>query len=414
MLSACVEAKMSRWGANRLVDIVTEDGTVGIRAVLFFPTIGRARFRVSRLARAVRVVILAVLILFYLDVLLCLILAAESDLVTASVTKDGLELVSKLRVALALLESATAENVVAVHVENVLDGSDAAGLPAHGGAGGDVPKLERLVVAHVAFVIVLKDVLLLIGDLVEFLDGLAALAQGQKGCYSKSGGLVSREFDEVVLGELLKHGSEDFLLLGSALNAVAVLLDEDVGDVDTTIVLQAVRPNLVVLGVLGSEGIIKLVSDDLDVHAVKHGVADGGEPAALVERTGVVARDLGSPVIDQVKVPDAADDSDSSLAVLDHDDLGKTVDGLGVSLLPVEDLLAESIDAGLEMTVVELIDMAKFLVKMSGTTGRVRDSEGKGGRGWPKGFGIGRFGTLTPRRSDGLELLGKLRRGRHC
>lgn len=410
MLSACVEAKMSRWGVNRLVDIVTEDGTVVVRAVLFF-LIGRARFSVSRLARAIGVLFLDVLL--FLVVLLCVILAAESDLVATSVTKDGLELVSKLGVALALLESATAENVVAVHVENVLDSSNAAGLPAHGGPGGDVPKLERLVVAHVAFVVVLENVFLLIGDLVEFLDGLAALAQGQKGCYSKSGSLESREFDEVLLGELLKHGSEDFLLLGSALNAVAVLLDEDVGDVDTTIVLQAVGPNLVILGVLGSEGIVKLVSDDLDVHAVKHGVANGGKPAALVERTGVVAGDLGSPVVDQVKVPDAADDSDSSLAVLDHDDLGKTVDGLGVSLLPVEDLLAESIDADLEMTVVELIDMAKFLVKTSGTTGRVRDSEGKRGRGWPKGCGIGRFGTLTPRRSDGLELLGKLRRGRH-
>lgn len=396
---------------NRLVDIVTEDGTVVIRAVLFFLA-GRARFRVSRLARAVGVLILAILILLYLDVLLCLILAAESDLVTASVTKDGLELVSKLRVALALLELATAENVVAVHVENILDGSDAAGLPAHGGPGSDVPKLERLVVTHVAFVVVLENVFLLIGDLVEFLDGFAALAQGQKGCDAESGSLVSREFDEVLLGELLKHGSEDFLLLGSALNAVAVLLDEDVGDVDT-IVLQAVGPNLVVLGVLGSEGIVKLVSDDLDVHTVEHSVANGGKPAALVERTGVVARDLGSSVVDQVKVPDAADDSDSSLAVLDHDDLGKTVDGLGVGLLPVKDLLAERIDAGLEMTVVELIDIAKFLVKMSGTTGRVRYGESKGGRVWPKGFGIGRFGTLTPRRGDGLELLGKLRRGGH-
>jgi hypothetical protein len=44
--------------------------------------------------------------------------------------------------------------------------------------------------------------------------------------------------------------------------------------------------------------------------------------------------------------------------------------------------------------------------------GGVRDGEWEGDRGWTKG--IGRFRTLTPRGSDGDELLGKLRRGRHC
>jgi hypothetical protein len=46
------------------------------------------------------------------------------------------------------------------------------------------------------------------------------------------------------------------------------------------------------------------------------------------------------------------------------------------------------------------------------TVGGVRDGEWEGDRGWTKG--IGRFRTLTPRGSDGDELLGKLRRGRHC
>jgi hypothetical protein len=295
-------------------------------------------------------------------------------------------------------------------VQNALDSPDAARLPAHGGPGSDVPKLERLVVAHIALVFVLEDVFLLIRSLVEIFDGLAAQAQGQKGCDSESSGFEARELDEVLLGEFLEHGSEDLPLLGSALNAVAVLLDENVGDVDA-LLDRVVVANLVVLGILGSEGVVELVAKELDVHAIKHGVANGGEPGALVKKARVIAGNLGGVVVDQVQVPDTAEDAEGGLAVLDHDDLGKTMESRGVILLPVDDLGTEKIDAVLQSTVVEVINIAKLVVETSVTTGRMRDSEREWGRGWLEG--IGRFSTLTPRGSDGDERLGKLRRGCH-
>lgn len=179
---------------------------------------------------------------------------------------------------------------------------------------------------------------------------------------------MARELDDILLGDLLKHAGKDLLLLGGTLNSIAVLLDEDVSDVDP-LLDRVVVENLEVLGILGSEGIIKLLSEESDMSAVKNGVTNSSEPSTLIERTRIVARNLRRVVVEQMKIPNSTDDTKSGLAVLDHDGFGETMKSFGVMFLPVEEFGAEGIDTVLQSAVVEFVIVAKFVVETSVTTG---------------------------------------------
>jgi hypothetical protein len=342
-------------------------------------------------------------------------LTTHSTLLTTSISQDRLELLSQLSIALVFLDLAAAENVIAVHAQNILARSGAARLPVHGGPGCNVPQLERLVVAHVALVLVFKDVFLLVGDDVEGFGRLSTAFQGRQGVNSEGGRFVTGEMGQGVLGELLDHGSEDLALFDGALDSVAVLLDQDVGDVHAVSDLVVVG-HLEVLGVLSIEGLVKLAAQKTDVHAVEDSVADGSKPGALIKDTRVIAGDLGLVVVDNVKIPDAADNAKSSLAILDDDTLGEAVELVLVVLLIVPDLITDGSDTALETAVVECVSVSEYIPETRASTHGVRDSEAEGAWG---GLGLSSVADLVGSHSapwweDGNELGRKLGRRHDC
>lgn len=174
--------------------------------------------------------------------------------------------------------------------------------------------------------------------------------------------------------------------------------------------------HLEVLGVLSIESLFKLAAQKTDVHAVEDSVADGSKPGALVKDTRVIAGDLGLVVVDKVKIPDAAENTNSSLAILDDDALGEAVELVLVVLLVVTDLFTDGSDTALETAVVKSVSVSEYLPEMRASTQGVRDSETEGAWGRLRLSGVADLvgSDSAPWWENGDELGRKLGRRHDC
>jgi hypothetical protein len=121
-------------------------------------------------------------------------------------------------------------------------------------------------------------------------------------------------------------------------------------------------------------------------------------------------------VVDKVKIPDTAENAKSSLAILDDDALGETVELVLVVLLVVPDLFTDWSDTALEAAVVESIGVSEYFPEMRTSTQGVRDSETEGA--WGR-LGLSSVADLVGSHSapwweDGDELGRKVGRRHDC
>lgn len=325
-----------------------------------------------------------------------------------SVSENGLQLGTESGVTLVTLAATTDDKVLAVDRENTLDLSVAAGSPAHGSTAGNVPELLGLVEPLDLFFIILEDFLSSVAEsLVEDLGCVDAAAESRKGSLSEGGALVGWHILEVLLGEFVVHGLEDLALFLGTLDAVGLLLDENIGDIGAleTFLLE-LADDLKVVRELSGDCIIKLVTKQADVHSVQHNPADAGEPLGLVKDARIIARDFGSSGESKIEVPGATHDADGALAILGDEGLGETVNLFLVLLLVFLQLTAERDEALLESLVSEIVHFADGLVEVSVAADNVRKRQGKwlGSR-----LRVLAANILAPGRVSGDELRGKRR-----
>jgi hypothetical protein len=271
-----------------------------------------------------------------------------------------------------------------------------------------VPELLGLVEPLDLFFIILEDFLSSVAEsLVEDLGCVDAAAEGRKGSLSEGGALVGWHILEVLLGEFVVHGLEDLALFLGTLDAVGLLLDENIGDIGAleTFLLE-LADDLKVVRELSGDCIIKLVTKQADVHSVQHNPADAGEPLGLVKDARIIARDFGSSGESKIEVPGATHDADGALAILGDEGLGETVNLFLVLLLVFLQLTAERDEALLESLVSEIVHFADGLVEVSVAADNVRKRQGKwlGSR-----LRILAVSILAPRRVSGDELQGERR-----